>query len=80
MDIKNEKSEQTHERLLKVIASAEFKVFEDTYIFDEFPIDKFPKRANPTAIAYVREEYVWSQVVPSTDTSKQLWKTLRFRF
>jgi hypothetical protein len=80
MNIENEKPEQTHERLLKVIADSEFKIFHDTYVFDEFPINEFPNRADLSAIAYVRDESVWSQIVPSTDSSKQLWKTIRFRF
>lgn len=80
MHISQEAPEQTHKRLLKVIACAEFKVFEGSYFFNEFPLDEFPNQVDPAALALVRDEYIWSQLIPSTDPSHELFKIFRFHF
>lgn len=80
MYISRETPQQIHKRLLKVIASAEFKVYEEPYVFEEFPIDRFAEKVNTKALALVRDDSVWSQLVPSADPSIELFTIFRFHF
>lgn len=65
MYISKETEEQTKERLLRVLSRAEFKDFDNSYIFEGFPIAELECKAKETAIAFVRDEEVWSQLIPS---------------
>ena len=80
MHISEETPEQTATRLLDVIAKSEFEVFEGTYVFEEFPLDDFGTSASRDALALVRDSEVWSQLVPSTDTRKELFGVFGFHF
>jgi hypothetical protein len=72
--------EQTERRLLKVISKAEFRILDGSYCFEEFSIDELKDKVQNTALAFVRDEYVWSQLVPSQDTAKELFKVISFHF
>jgi hypothetical protein len=80
MYVSYETPEQTHVRLLKVIAQAEFKIYEGTYVFDEFPLVDFPLKANADALALVRDEEGWSQLTPSRDSDEEPFKVFSFHF
>lgn len=54
---------QTHERLAGVIRRSRLKVYEGAYIFEEFPLMTFRDRADRNALALVRDDAVWSQLV-----------------
>lgn len=80
MYISRETPEQTENRLLKVIANAEFTVLEGAYAFDEFSTADLPYRIKADALALVRDDEMWSQLVPSQDTSKELFFIFNFHF
>ena len=80
MYISNETPEETESRLLKVIGSAELEVFEKTYVFEEFPLHAFHANAKGDALAYVRDNEVWSQLIPSEDKTKELFTVIGFHF
>ena len=80
MDISFETLQQMQERLLKVIATAQMKVFDETYAFEEFPALDFPHRLSSKALAFVRDEQVWSQLVPSNDSTRELFWIFCFHF
>ncbi len=80
MYISKETEEQTEERLLRVLSRAEFKDFDNSYIFEEFPIAELECKAKETAIAFVRDEEVWSQLIPSQDETKEQFKIVSFHF
>ncbi len=80
MYISTETVEQTEERLRKVISTAEFKVFDGAYNFEEYPINDFEFIMENAALAFVRDEEVWSQLVPSEDMTKELFKVIGFNF
>lgn len=80
MYISNETPEQTENRLLKVIAKAELVVLDGAYTFEEFPLAGIKDRMNADALAFVRDEEVWSQLVPSIDETKELFKVVNFHF
>ena len=80
MYISNETAEATERRLLKVIAEAEFEVFDGYYAFEEFPLAGFRTEFKDSALAYVRDTEVWSQLVPSEGETKELFTLVGFHF
>lgn len=80
MNISRESLEQTETRLRHVIARADYEVFPGAYAFEEFPLSDFAARANPDALALVRDHEIWSQLVPSQDTQKELFGLFGFHF
>lgn len=80
MYISQETPEQSHARLLRVIAASELVVFDGPYAFEEFPIDQFSYHADLSALAFVRDDAVWSQLVPATTSSAECFTIFRFHF
>jgi hypothetical protein len=80
VDISYETSAETDERLRHVIAAAELKVYEQSYIFAEFPPEGFPSGVDPEAIALVRDDQTWSQLVPDRLGSAEPFTLFRFHF
>ena len=80
VQISHEIPEQTEQRLLRVIAESDFKVYDGSYAFEEFPLDDFDSAARQDALALVRDNEVWSQLVSSSNASKELFKVVSFHF
>ncbi|WP_237171299.1 DUF6196 family protein [Pandoraea pulmonicola] len=80
VDISRETTEQTEQRLRRVITEARLRIYPETYAFVEFPLDQFPKAVRSDALALVRDDNVWSQLVPSRDASKETFGVFRFHF
>jgi len=80
VDISRETAEQTEVRLRHVITQARLQVFEGTWAFEEFPIDGFAQFARSDALALVRDDAVWSQLVPSDSPFLELFGVFRFHF
>jgi len=80
VQVSRETSAQTERRLLGVIAHSDLQIYGDSYVFEEFPLDAFPSAVRPDALAVVRDNHVWSQLVPSSDESKELFKVFSFHF
>ena len=80
MYISHETAEQTAQRLLRVIARAEFKVYEGAFAFEEFAAEDFPARAKPEALALIRDERVWSQLVPARGPAGEVFQVFSFHF
>jgi hypothetical protein len=78
--ISHETEEQIEARLKKVISESDFKIYEGTYVFEEFPLDEFSKKASSRALALVRDTEVWSQLVPSSNQSLELFTVFSFHF
>ncbi|HXN81623.1 MAG TPA: DUF6196 family protein [Myxococcales bacterium] len=81
MYVSQETVEQTRRRLLKVIAAAEVRFFEGTYCFRESPVASGLGN-DPEALAYVRDDDVWSRLVPlpSGDTQAEAFCLISFHF
>ncbi|MCA3695862.1 DUF6196 family protein [Aquidulcibacter sp.] len=76
-----ETRDETHHRLLKVIASAEWQVEPSLYRFVTFTAADFAQSANREALALVRDGEVWSQLVPTQDsTDLEVFKIISFHF
>jgi len=78
MYISNETNEQTEKRLIRVLKTADLKIFEDSYFFKETRITDF--RFDPNAIAMVKDNKVWSYLIPSESERTENFKIFSFHF
>ncbi len=69
MYVSRETPDETEARLRRVIAAATLESFDGTFTFDEFPLDAFAERVCHEALALVRDDAVWSQLVPASANS-----------
>ncbi len=79
VQISHETFEAADVRLRRVIAQADFKIYKGSFAFEEFPLEDFAK-ARKDAMALVRDDEVWSQLVPSSDKSRELFSVFSFHF
>jgi Family of unknown function (DUF6196) len=66
MDITPETPEQTQARLLRVIAQARLHLETGEFAFAEYPQQQFPLQLIAHSKAFVRDEEVWSALVPAS--------------
>ena len=78
MYISTETVEQTEIRLKKVIQTASLKIYSEDYYFKEIPIDKF--HFEEQALAIVRDEEVWSFLIPANKPETENFKIFSFHF
>jgi hypothetical protein len=79
MYVSDETPEQTAARLRLVIRRAELRIQPGTYTFEELPLE-MGGTLRPDALAHVRDESVWSQLVPSSDGRRELFRVFTFHF
>jgi Family of unknown function (DUF6196) len=80
VNISQETAHETESRLRRVIQQCRLAVFEGAYAFEEFPLADFAKRAKSDALALVRDDQVWSQLVIDKGTSPEPFAIWRFHF
>lgn len=80
MYISHETPEQTTQRLLRVIAQAELKIHAEVYVFEEFPLGDLQQNLKPEALALVRDDQVWSQLIRAEDSAGEQFKIFSFHF
>ncbi len=80
VSISLETPDQIDARLRQVIRESRLKVWNQPYAFEEFPLQDFPAMASPAALALVRDDAVWSQLVPGTTRSTEAFAVWRFHF
>jgi len=80
MYISQEAPDQTHARLSRVLAESEFVVHERPYTFVEITVSRFPEELLPVALAFVRDEDVWSALVPSSSSEQEQFVVFGFHF
>ena len=80
VQISHESAEEIDVRLRRVIAEASFKIYEGTFVFEEFSLESFHTNFSENALALVRDNEVWSQLVPSKDSSQELFSIFSFHF
>lgn len=78
MYISTETQEQIENRLKRVIQAADLKIYDGEYYFKEVPIDKF--QFEEKALAIVRDEEVWSFLIPSKNAESENFKLFSFHF
>lgn len=80
VNISQETPTQTELRLRKVIQLSRLDVFERSWIFEEFPLADFKSMAKSSALALVRDENVWSQLVLSNNSVAERFGIFCFHF
>jgi hypothetical protein len=78
MYISSETIEQTEKRLKKVIQTADFRIFDKSYYFKEVPVANFEFETE--ALAIVKDQDVWSFLIPSVSTEYENFKVFSFHF
>ncbi|MCQ8240036.1 DUF6196 family protein [Rhizosaccharibacter radicis] len=79
VDISVEADHEIEARLLRVIGLATLTAYPVPYMFQEFPLDAFPGAVSPEALALVRDDQLWSQLVPA-DGRGEAFTLFRFHF
>ena len=80
MYISQETGEQAQVRLGRVLAECAFVVYEEPHAFVEFNVLKFPNELVPVALAFVKDEDVWSALVPSDSPEQERFVVFGFHF
>lgn len=78
MYISKETKEETEERLKKVLKTSSFKIFEEPYYFRETSVNEF--QFDPDALAMVKDDEVWSLLVPVEKDGTENFKIFSFHF
>jgi len=80
MYVSQETPQQTHERLLRVIREAQLLVYDRPYAFVEASAAHFPAELIPEALAFVRDEDVWSALLPAREPEQEQFVLFSFHF
>ena len=80
MYVSQESPEQVEARLRRVVAAASLVARDDEYAFVERPLAEFPLALVAQALAFVRDDQVWSALVPSTDPAAERFFVFSFHF
>lgn len=80
MHISRETPAQTEQRLRRVVATAEMVFLPGDYAFTEFPLAQFPAHLAGRALAFVRDDTVWSALHPAEGGAAELFAVFRFHF
>ena len=78
MYISKETKDETEERLKKVLKTSSFKIFEKPYYFRETSVNDF--QFDPDALAMVKDDEVWSLLVPVEKDGTENFKIFSFHF
>ena len=73
-------SRDAERRLLRVTTQARVRFYPRTYAFLESPLASFPAASDPQALALVRHDDVWSQLVAGQDAAEELFGLFRCHF
>ena len=79
MYVSDETPGQTDARLREVIRRATLVILEETYAFEELPLEA-AGQLRIDALAHVRDESVWSQLVASNQPDRELFRVFTFHF
>lgn len=80
VDISHGNPEEVETRLRRVITETRLVVYDKPRAFVEFPVDDFHSRADPAALALVRDEKVWGQLVQCDVGAAEPFALWRFHF
>jgi Family of unknown function (DUF6196) len=80
VNISREKPHEIESRLRRVIQETKLTVYDEPYAFEEFPIGLFNEHADPRALALVRDDHVWSQLVKARADAPEPFVLWRFHF
>lgn len=78
--ISSETPAETDARLRRVISLTQMRFYDEPHAFVEFPASAFPAAVDPRALALVRDEALWSQLVPNPDPQAERFLVFRCHF
>jgi hypothetical protein len=78
--VSHETAEETETRLRRVVRAAHLEVFDRPYGFAEFRSDELATAADPEALALVRDNQMWSQLVPHRGDAAEAFTIFSFHF
>jgi hypothetical protein len=80
MYVSRESEAEWAARLRRVIAAAEFAVYEQPFVFLESPVGDGAPELRADAVAMIRDDHVWSQLVPVARADREPEPFALFRF
>jgi hypothetical protein len=80
MYVSRETSEQTEERLRKVLAVSSLVWWDGPYAFEEHPAERFPQEDIGAALAFVRDDEVWSVLKQAGSGAAEPFGLFSFHF
>jgi hypothetical protein len=80
VSVSQETQSETAARLSQVTKRAQLKVWDVPHAFVEFPRADFRERVDPNALALVRDEAVWSMLVPAPPNATEVFAIWCFHF
>ena len=78
--VTQETPEEASIRLRRVLTQSRVEVMPGSYAFIEYPAGDGIAAARPDAIAVVRDDAVWSQLVPYSDSDQECLAMFRIHF
>ena len=80
VNISHETRDAAETRLERVIRDSRLTVYDGPHAFEEFGLSEFAERARSDALALVRDDAVWSQLVPAGEDAPEPFALWRFHF
>lgn len=80
MYVSLETAEETAVRLRGVLAACEWRVLDGVFGYREWPCDEFPADRAVDALAFVRDEDVWSVLGPADPSEPEPLRVFSFHF
>jgi len=80
VDISIETPEQVETRLVEVLKQSQCRFYDNSFAFHEFDLERFPQDTRPEAVAFIRDDVCWSQLLPDTNQENELFAIWRFHF
>lgn len=78
MYISDETKEEIENRLMRVLKAATFEVLDQPYFFKETQVSDF--HFDPQAIAMVKDNQVWSYLIPAENDATENFRIFSFHF
>lgn len=80
VNVSRETESETEARLRKVIRQSRLTTYAEPHHFEPLALKDFPAGARPDALALVRDDATWSQLVPGTASNGETFALFRFHF
>lgn len=80
MYVSQETADQTEKRLRAVIAASNLVWYDGAYAFEEYAVGEFPVHEIASALAFVRDEDVWSVLKPARANAAEPFGLFSFHF
>lgn len=80
VNVSHEPWQETDRRLRALMPAVRLTVFDAAFHWAEFPLAAFAAAVRPDVLALVRDDELWSQLVPGEDPQGESFTLFRFHF